>query len=477
MTLAPPSSEVGSLLTELEAELSRWNVPGAQVAVVRDGEVLFAGGVGVRDACTGARVTEATLFDHGSCGKAYTGLLAALLDEEGVLDLDAPVRRYVPELELPDPVLAARMATRDLLSHRSGLARHDLTWIFNPSWTTVELVGRLKHLPVGNDLRAAMAYSNLGYALAGFAIERATGSTWHEQVRSRVLEPVGMHHTTTHPDAFLAGADHAVPHALRDGRIVSTPYRSTESIVAAGQVMPSGMDAAQWLLLHTGGAAVSTAAVQATHRVHITMSPELSPHPLLELVGYGLGWVILRYRDQPMIMHSGGVDGFRTDIVILPRQRLGVLVSGNVFPSTLPFAAALQTADRLLGHTDPSWYDEFRAEAVEPPQDVSGEETVRAGGPPTHPLSEYVGRYGDLGYGELHVTADGGELQVRIGDRDLTTTHRHFDTWDVRYEALELDLTVTFVVDAEGLVSEAVVPLEQDLPTRFRRVPPGGQSP
>jgi hypothetical protein len=239
--------------------------------------------------------------------------------------------------------------------------------------------------------------------------------------------------------------------------------------------MPSAADAARWLLLHTGGDTVDAAAVDATHRLHVVMPPELSPHPLIEVLGYGLGWVVLRYRDQPMLMHAGGVDGFRTDTVILPRQGIGVLVCANLFPTTLPYAAALQIADRLLGHTNVDWYDEGRPQP-DPDHDAPVDTLARVHGPPTHPVSEYVGVYSDPGYGELHVTADAGALQIRIGECDLTTTHRHFDTWNVRYEALALDLTVTFVVDAEGLVSEAVVPLEQDLSTRFLRVAAGGEA-
>jgi CubicO group peptidase (beta-lactamase class C family) len=478
MTLAPPSSDISSLLTELEVELPRWQVPGVQVAVVRDGAVLFAGGVGVRDVTTNAPVTAQTMFDHGSCGKAYTGLLAALLHEDGGLDLDAPVRRYVPELELPDPVLAERVTTRDLLSHRSGLARHDLSWVFNSAWTTEELVRRLAHLPVSGDLRAKMTYSNIGYALAGLAIERATGSSWHKQVRERVLQPIGMRQTTTVPDVFLAAEDRSTPHMLADDAVVPTAYRVSESIAPAGQVMPSAEDAARWLLVHTGHDVVNQNAVQATHRLHTPMAADLAPHPLMEVGGYGMGWVTLRYRDQPMLMHAGGVDGFRTDIVVLPRQRIGVLVSANIFPSTLPFAAALQIVDRLLGHSDVSWYDDVR-ETGAPKPDAEAAAAVEApaiAGPPTHPVGEYVGVYKNPGYGELVVTAEAGDLQIRIGDSDLSTTHRHFDTWNAHYALLALDLTVTFIVDAEGLVGEAVVPLDEGGPTRFGRVSPGGPS-
>src|SRR4051794_2830991 len=252
MTFAPASTDLGALLAELEAELPRRRVPGVQVAIVREGEVLFAGGVGVRDVTTQEPVSAQTLFDHGSCGKAYTALLAAVLHDEGVLDLDAPVRQYVPELELPDPVLAGRIRTRDLLSHRSGLGRHDFTWILNSSWTGEELVRRLAHLPLHGDLRAEMAYSNLGYTLAGAVIERATASTWHEQVHKRVLLPAGMTGTLTRADAFLTHPEHATPHAVHDGVSAPTAHRVTEGIAPAGQITTTATDAARWLLVHTG---------------------------------------------------------------------------------------------------------------------------------------------------------------------------------------------------------------------------------
>jgi len=110
-------------------------VPGLQVVAVRHGDVLVAGGVGVQGADDPTPVSSQSLIDHGSCGKGYTALLASLLHDEGLLDLDAPVRVLVPELVLPDPKTAAQVTVRDLLAHRSGLGRHDLAWILNGGGT------------------------------------------------------------------------------------------------------------------------------------------------------------------------------------------------------------------------------------------------------------------------------------------------------------------------------------------------------
>src|SRR3954452_5895141 len=225
---------VERVITGLEKELDRWHVPGLEVAVVSGGQPLFAGGVGVARLDTRAPVTSSTLFRHGSCGKAYTSLLAVLLAEDVVLDLDVPVRRYVPELRLPDPVVAERVTLRDLLSHRSGLARHDLAWIFNPSWSREEIVRRLAHLSMAGDLRAKWEYSNFGFTLAGLAIERATGTTFEDQLQKRVLDAVGMSRSTTSIEAVVGDADHAEPHWSVDGVAVTTDWRRMDATKPAG---------------------------------------------------------------------------------------------------------------------------------------------------------------------------------------------------------------------------------------------------
>src|SRR4051794_17522198 len=155
MTVTDVADGIAPAVDDIAGALDPWHVPGLELAAVRDGAVVHAGGIGLRDAATGAPATGRTLFHHGSCGKAVTALLAALVAEEGLLALDAPVRRYVPELRLSDPVVADRVTTRDLLSHRSGIGRHDLAWIFNPTWSREELIRRLEHLPFDSEFRTA----------------------------------------------------------------------------------------------------------------------------------------------------------------------------------------------------------------------------------------------------------------------------------------------------------------------------------
>jgi CubicO group peptidase (beta-lactamase class C family) len=458
------SGTLDDAVEALGKQLERWNVPGLEVAVVREGEVLIADGLGAADVEGGMSAGPATLFHHGSCTKAFTALVATVLADDGVLDLDAPVRRYVPELRLPDPVIADRVTTRDLLSHRAGFARHDFAWILNPSWTRSELVRRLAELPLAGDLRGQWLYSNFGYALAGLVIDRASGSTWEAELERRVLAPLGMARTTTDVGRCLADPDHASAHFERDGRVVRGDYRVCGGMGPAGQLMSCAEDSARWLLLHTvGAAAVPVAAVEATHHMHMPFPAGASSVGELQLEAYGLGWVTGRYGGRRLIWHNGGIDGFRTDLLLLPDDAIGVLASANLHGTSLSLAAVLSIADALVGGGQvDDWYEKLRPAPSEP----SGAGSSAAGPPagPMHELASYAGTYTDPGYGDLVVTASGDELAVQLGESFLPATHRRFETWDLLYPALDERTTVTFFTDADGIVSEAVLPLDPTAP-------------
>lgn len=462
------------------AQLDRWQVPGLQIAAVQ-GEAVYAGGVGVRGLDDPVAVGPRTLFHHGSCAKAYTALCAGVLHERGVVDLDAPVRRWVPELELPDPVLAERVSIRDLLSHRSGLGRHDLTWIFNPSWTRAELVRRLAHLSPAGDLRTEMNYSNLGYALAALAIERATHSSWEAQLAEVVLGPAGLTRTFTSVETMLADTDHARPHR-RDGTdVVATPMRVLDGIAPAGKLITSAESAARWLQLQlgtlpgAGDAVIAPSAVARTQQIEVGLPPDLGPVPELRLLGYASGWIVALYRGRHALWHSGGVDGFLTQTMLLPGKAIGVTASANLHFSDLPLAVALSVLDELLDEPgQASWYDRLWSEQ-EAEQEAEQVVTPAADVPAhAHPIEAYAGSYTHPAYGDLEVSVGSDALSVRLGEADLTASHRHFETWDLAYPALDLRIPLTFRTDAAGAVSAADAVLEDDSPAiTFGRRQPG----
>ena len=472
--MTSPGSVLAAAVEEVERQRPEWNVPALELAVVAPGLDDLATALGRRGVDDAEPIGATTLFHHGSCAKGYTALLAALLAEDGALDLDAPVHRLVPELRLPDPVLAQRITVRDLLSHRSGLGRHDLAWILRPELDSTGLLDALAVLPPAGDLRAGFGYSNFGYGLVGIALERATGVGWAELVRQRVLHPAGMKQTVL--DAFPQAdspPDRATPHLLRDGRPVPTAWRTIGSVAPAGQLVTCAEDAAAWLHVHLGDGppAIPAAAVRATHAAAVTLPPEVNSHPPLRWLGYGLGWVTGTFRGRPVLWHSGGVDGFLTNTLLLPEDGIGVTASANLHMSDFPFAVVHELADRLLGTAGaPSWYERARAEA-EPPAPATPRRRPDAS--PVHELAEYAGEYVDPGYGRLVITVADGALAACLESGELALTHRHFDTWDARYDQLDDAFPLTFLTDADGAVAEIRVPIDAGAPpVSFRRLEP-----
>jgi CubicO group peptidase (beta-lactamase class C family) len=466
-------------------ELERWKVPGVEVAVVRKGEPVFAGGFGTPDASSGRPVTSATLFHHGSTGKSFTALLAAVLVDEGLLEWDRPVAGYVPDFRLHDAVYTDRVTTRDLLSHRSGLPRHELMWVANPSWDRAELVRRLRHLELNRDLRTEFQYCNLGYVAVGHMIGAVTGSTWEEQLRARVLEPLGMSRTVASLDAARELGELALPYGERDGEIAEVPYRPIDASAPAGQVISCAADSARWLQFQAGGGElegerlISEETFAQTRSIQVPVQfPTILPDQAgwgPTWLGYGLGWMVCTYRQRQAIWHSGGIDGFSTMVMVLPEDRSAVLVSANTGNGSFTMALLLDLVDRVLGAEPRPWQDRLftqfeQATAAE--REQQAKRRVVPDTSPSHPLRQFAGTYEHPGYGVLQVDAGSGpnELSMRLGELDLAVEHRHYDTWAARYEPLEIDFSVTFLTDAEGDVTEAWAGLEETVPPiRFAR--------
>src|SRR5579885_1593422 len=171
--------------------LEEWKVQGCAVAIIKDGEILLSQGFGLRNTAEGLEVTPETLFPIASCTKAFTATSVALLADEGKLDWDTPVRKYLPSFRLFDSFATERMTPRDLVTHRSGLPRHDLMW-YHSTRSRQELFDRLQYLEPSKDFRSLWQYQNLMYMTAGYLAGEVAGQSWEDLVQKRLFDPLGM---------------------------------------------------------------------------------------------------------------------------------------------------------------------------------------------------------------------------------------------------------------------------------------------
>jgi CubicO group peptidase (beta-lactamase class C family) len=474
---------VESIERFVAGQLTAWEVPGCAIACVRDGDVVLAAGWGRRDLETGFPVTSDTLFAIGSVTKAFTVAMVGALVDDGLLDWERPLRDYLPELRLHDPVVTERLSMVDLLAHRSGLPRHDLAWVGHPDLSRAELVRRLRFLPLSKDLRQAFQYCNLGYGLAGHVVEVISGTQWEDYLRTRLLTPLRMDRSKLSVDDMLADPDHAAAYERRKGVIVPVPQRSVTALAPAGAINSSAADMARWLLAQLSGGQVDGQSVMSAgtlahqHASHMVL-PEDRTFPLSTRHAYGLGWLIGQYRGRRLAEHGGGIDGFQTECMLLPDDGIGVAVMTNTSSSAMAPVVAYRVLDELLGLEPFDWFSEFKARydaLIGGSREVRGARRVVPGAALPRPLDAYAGQYDHPGYGTLTITVDGGTLRPHLGTMDLSLAHRHYETFDLEWHELGDQphlFPLMFLSDPDGDIMALTVPFEPSLgPLRFDRLP------
>jgi CubicO group peptidase (beta-lactamase class C family) len=464
-------------------QLAAWEVPGCAVAAVRDHDVVLTTGHGRRDLGAELPVTPDTLFAIGSTTKAFTAATVGALVDDGLLEWERPLRDYLPELRLHDPVVTERLSVIDLLSHRSGLPRHDLAWLGHPGRSRAELVRRLRFLPLSTDLRQEFQYCNLGYLVAGHVVEVLSGTPWEDYLRTRLLAPLGMGRSNLSADDMSADPDHATAYERRQGVVVPVPPRPVTAMAPAGAVNSCAADMARWLLAQLGGgqvdgqAVMSPGTVARQHRPHMLV-PEDRTFPASTRYAYGLGWMIGRYRDHRLAEHGGGIDGFLTECMLLPDDGIGVAVMTNTSSSAMAPVVAYRVLDELLGLEPLDWYSSFKARfdaATAGIREARGARRVAREAPLPRPLGAYAGEYEHPGYGTLAITVEGDTLRPALGTMDLSLAHRHYETFDLEWHELGDQSHVfplMFLSDPDGDILALTVPFEPSLePLRFDRRP------
>lgn len=452
-----------------------WGAVGLAVAVVKDGELVFARGYGVRDLADGGAVDAQTLFAIGSTTKAMTAAALGMLVEEGKLGWDDPVQRHLPDFRLSDPWLTREVTVRDLLTHRAGMGNADFLW-YEVETELDEVLDRFSHAPVAYSPRSSFIYQNIMYAAAGRVVEAVSGLPWEEFLRRRIFQPLGMDRTVPLLSGTRGVPNVATPHHTVDGEVVPIENASVDPVKAAGSVWSSVEEMSLWLrMLLAGGVAPDGTRVLAEETVSELFRPQAfvnaaSFYPTARLTRpnwttYGLGWFQQDYRGHKVDFHTGSIDGMVAIAGLVRNQGLGVFVLGNRDHVEVRHALMYRVFDLYLAPEDArDWSAELQelygelAERADAAREQAEAERVE-GTSPSHPLEDYAGRYGNDLYGEVTVSVrDGGLWMERGPGLRGPLVHWHFDTFQARWEAgWRSPWTVTFHTDAAGEITAVAV--------------------
>ena len=470
----------------VEGALKTWNVPGVAVAIVKDGEVVLAKGYGLRDVARNLPVTPETLFAIGSSTKAFTVMSLAVLVDDGKLDWDVPVHEYLPRFALQDECASAGMTPRDLVTHRSGLPRHDLVW-YNAPLTRAELFERLRYLEPNAAFRSKWQYQNLMFLTAGYLAGEVAGQSWEDLVRARIFEPIGMKSSNFSVLESQKTADYAKPYTEKEKKATEIPFRNIDVVGPAGSINSNLNDMARWVRLQLsdgsveGRRVVAAANLEEMHEPQMVMR-EQERDPEIILRSYAMGWFVESYRGHKRVHHGGNIDGFSAMVTFLPAERIGVVALANMDGTPLPEIVCRVAIDRLLGLEPIDWNARLKARADEAEKGAEkakgGLEQYdrKKGTKPAHALDEYVGEYAHPAYGTVSVVRDGAGLKATIHAIPMRLEHWHYETFRAVFEDpafADEKMFVLFRTNPKGDVDALAMPLEtQTADIVFDKQPP-----
>jgi CubicO group peptidase (beta-lactamase class C family) len=460
---------------EIEQVMVDWSVPGLAIAVVTDTSVVWSRGFGERDVDAGAPVTDETLFAIGSTTKAFTAAGLGMLHEEGRLDWSTPVQEYLPHFRMHDEFATEEMTAVDLLTHQSGLPRHDLLW-YATDFSREQLFQRLRHLKPSASFRSTFQYQNLMYMTAGYLAGQISGLGWETFTRRRLLNPLGMSRSTFSVDSLRTTDNYARPYGGgRDSTFV-VDYRSLDAVGPAGSINSSVSEMTAWVQLilndgrHDDTPLIDSTTVAQLTRPRIVLKENIRPFMQDEETPrlYALGWFVEMHDGHRVLWHSGGIDGFSAMVGMIPAREVGWVMLTNKGGTPAPSILMYELVDRILGRDGPDWNQriaDFYAQQAEP--DTARADTAAARpdtttASPTHPLGDYVARYTHPGYGAFEVTMEGDSLVGRYGSFRSTLRHDRYDVFELHPEVggNEQTIKVQFEMAMDGTIDEAAIPLE-----------------
>jgi len=471
----PTDKRLAGLDTFVAKVLKDWHAAGVTIAVVEKGKVVYTGGFGYRDMDKKLPVTENTQFAIGSCTKAFTAALIGMLVKDGKLDLDKPVRDYLPELKFQNEYTNNHVTLRDMMCHRTGLPRHDLSWY--ASWASrSEFLKRIQYFEPSAELRQKWQYNNFMFMAQGVVIEKITGKSWEENMKEKILIPLGMNNTNLSTTDLEKSADRSLAFVTKDASIKAIPYRNIDAIGPAGSINSSAKDMAKWLITWINdGKFNSKEIIPSFYRNEaITIQMAIgggtpgTENPDVHVSGYGLGWMISSYRGHYRVEHGGGIDGFITTTGFFPSDSIGIFVSSNqggVSTSIRNFIA-----DRMLKLTYRNWSKsqlDAIAKAKEAAKSVQKNDSLghKFNTRPSHDLKNYTGTYSNPGYGSIDIILKDTGLVSKFNDIDIRLDHYHYDQFnavilDPSLEGVE-PIRFNFMVDVNGEISKLSAQLEE----------------
>lgn len=455
--------------------LNDWNVPGCGVGIVIKDKLVFAKGYGYRDLENKLPITPSTLFQIASNTKLFTATAIGFLVEEGKLEWDKPIKKYVPQIEFYNNELNTNVTIRDMLSHRTGISRHDNIW-FGSRFTRQQLFDKLKYLEPSIPLRQGFLYNNLMYAASGHIVELLSGKTWEQYVTEKIFIPLNMVNSIFTVEEAKKKAAFVLPYyeSRESSKLQPQPIIDhSQGVGPAGCIISNINDLSTWLITQIYGGKYLDKQVIPQRVIKETLQPaSLSatvPDKYYETINsmFGMGRNTSSYKGHYRTEHGGSTGGIFSNMTILPADSLGVIVFSNAAHSRpLPVMITNIIIDKLLDLGATPWNerelkDYLKMKALNQEARKKQDEDHILNTKPSHLLTDYIGKYENAAYGIMEIKAMGDNLQFTFNNKTLDLRHYHYDRFVSKDDEIHGKWSLLFDTDAHGIVQNIKVSLDE----------------
>ncbi|NNE48103.1 MAG: serine hydrolase [Rhodothermales bacterium] len=434
---------------------------GLGVGVAVDGRVEYVSNLGMADISAGIPATGETLWYVASTSKSFTGFGIALLATSGEIDVAAPITTYLPNAEWPEGVDPDSLTVGDFLGHTHGMGNGALviSAAFTGAFPESEYGRLLQFNEVGS---RELRYSNLGYNVASMVIDAVRPEGWKTFLEHEVYNPAGMGELYSNVSS-LDSARIAKPHRARiDGTYYTIPFVKRDiTMNAAGGHLGSIESLTRWTVVQMDGGRIDGRQVfpeKAVALSHEILSTHDRQFAFFQRDGWGMGWDVGSYGDEPMVSRFGGYSRTRSHLSFLPDQRLGVVAQVNgPGGSALTDIIAAYVYDVMMDRPDAdslaqTRLEEVRSQVAEVPEQVARFEAVQQSrlNPYPRPLSDYAGTYADDALGSVRFEHVRDTLRMHWGVLEGPTTVFDADSHQLRFSLFGSGAVATFAFDGDG---------------------------
>jgi CubicO group peptidase (beta-lactamase class C family) len=430
---------------ELEKVLDTWKVAGFAVAVVEKDKIIYSKGFGYRDYENKIPVTPNTLFAIGSSSKAFTSGLLGVLREEGKLSFDDSPIKHIPELRFFNNEMNNLITIKDIMTHRTGLPRHDLSWYFFTTQSRDSLMQRIQYQEPFAKPREQWYYNNFMFLTQGVIAERISGKSWEDILQEKFFVPLEMKTSNAVISGLKNGKDASFGYEVKNDSIIKKmDYYDIAAMGPAGSINSSVYEMSNWLITWINGGKFKGNQILPEAYVKEAMSPQMimansipdKEFPDMHISTYGYGWMVSSYKGHYRVEHGGNINGFSANAAFFPMDSLGIVVLSNQNGSPIPGIVRNIISDRLLKVDKTDWNKIQKEKADEAKKQAAANQAQsssiqKKGTKTSHLLAEFTGEYSHPGYGMVNIQFERDSLFANTPYQKVWLKHFHYNIFSL----------------------------------------------